>query len=63
MTATPETKMKTKAELKQATETDARAAAWAAYAKIRAAALVEYEKLRDAAWAEYNKKIKEINDE
>ena len=64
MTATPETKMKTKAERKQA--------AWAEYQKIRDAwdayqkiddALDAYQKIHAAAWAAFEKKVKEIDDE
>ena len=55
MTATPETKMKTKAERKQA--------AWDAFEKIRAAALDACEKIRAPAWVKYQKKVKEIDDE
>ena len=52
MTATPEKKMKTKAERKQA-----------AFEKIRDAALDTYEKIDAATWAAYKKKVKEIDDE
>ena len=59
MTATPETKMKTKAERKQA--------ALAAFEKkikeIDDAEWAEYKKIRDAALDAYNKKVKEIDDE
>ena len=67
MTATPETKMKTKAERKQA--------AWDAYEKTYSAAWAKYQKIRDdASWDEYKKiivpaldayetKVKEIDDE
>ena len=55
MTDTPEKKMKTKAERKQA--------AWAAFEKNAAVAVAAYQKIHDAAWDAYKKKVKEIDDE
>ena len=63
MIATPETKMKTKAERKHAALAEYEKIRDAAYEKIRAASLDAYKKIRDPALDTYNKKVKEIDDE